>query len=762
MAEGIVGGRVAKLDAQEKATGTARYIDDIQLPGMLYGRIKRSHLAHARILAIDTSRAERLPGVKAVITYKDTPLRKFGYGKDRLPLQKDRVRCVGDEVAAVAAIDPEIAEEALELIDVQYDPLEGVFDPEAALSEGAPLIHEGRQDNIFTRFNYNHGDLGKGLSESDIYLEDTFYTPYQEHCCMATSGVVAEWDPSGHLTLYDPTQVPFMTQRDLAEALGIPGSHIRIIQPVIGGGFGNKLDLYPFEVICALLARKAGRPVKIVFNREEEFQMDPLRPRTRLQLSTGATREGLLTFRKVHITIDAGAYISWGILTPIVMMHTFSCMYRVSHVGFTGEAVYTNNPHVGAMRGFGNPEITFAMESHMEELAKKLGIDPLRFRLLNANRPGEVTPQGSRITSCGFTECIQKAAERGGWEQKRVDQGWRRPTPTTRRGIGMGCVFHVGGGARIYRSDGCGAIVKIDDFGKVTVISGATDIGQGAETVVAQIVAEELGIPIERIVVSGRDSDIKPWDVGVHASRTTFIAGNAARLAAIEAKKELLRAASEMLSEHVEKLCISGGIITSRSDPQKRVGFEKVVRSIHFRNQGNIIIGKAFYDPPSVMVDGERKGNISATYTFGCQVAEVEVDIQTGKVRVLRVVAAHDVGKAINPMYVEGQIEGGVMMGIGYALTEEAILKEGRVLNPNFLDYRIPGPQDMPAIEPIIVETNDPEGPFGAKGVGEPGVIPTAAAIANAVADATGIRLTRLPITPERLLSAIHNKPHAI
>jgi xanthine dehydrogenase molybdenum-binding subunit len=751
----VVGKRLPKLDAPEKASGKARYICDIVLPGMLYGKIKRSPIPHGKILNIDTSKAERLPGIKAVVTYKDTPMRKFGFAKDNLPLKKDKVCRIGDEVAAVAGIDENIAQEALDLIKVDYKELPALFDAEKALEPGAPVIHEDKGTNLYVSQHYTHGDIKKGVQESYATALGNFQTPYQAHCCMGTSGIIAEWDFQGRLTVYDPTQIPFICQRDLSDALGMNGSNIRIIQPVIGGGFGMRLDTYAYEIIAAILARKSGKPIKIIFDREEEFIMDPFRPLTKIFIRSGVTRDGFLTFREIKTLIDGGAYVSWGTATPIVAMHTAPCLYRIPHVDYKATVVYTNNPHVGAMRGFGNPEVTFAIESQIDQLAEKIGMDPVKMRLLNVNKAGDITPQGSRITSCGFGECISKVAEVIGWEEKKNNTNWRTPNSTIRRGIGIAGMIHVGGGARIYRSDGCGAIVKIDDFGKVTVITGATDIGQGAETAMAQIAAEELGVPIESVSVSYPDTDIKPWDVGVHASRTTFIAGNATRLAARDAKNQLLEVASLMLSEDIKSIAISDGIAYSTKNPQNKIELGKVVRSLHFRQDGNIIIGTHFYDPPNVMVDRDHKGNISATYSFGAQAVEVEIDIETGKINVIRVVAAHDVGKAINPMYLEGQIEGGVMMGLGYALTEEVIVKDGKVLNPNFLDYKVPGSQDCPEIIPILVETDDPDGPFGAKGVGEPGCVPTPAAVANAVANALDTRIYTLPIAPERILKTL-------
>lgn len=753
----VVGQRAPKLDALDKALGRAVYAHDLRPSGMLWGKILWSEQAHARILHVDTSRARRLPGVKAVITAADCPSYRFGYGRDNMPLKGEVVRWTGDALAAVAAIDEDIAEEALELIRVEYEPLPAIFDPLLALAPDAPRIHADRPSNLFTRYNYQHGDVEAGLAQADCVVEDTFHLPYVAHSCMETSVCLASFAPDGRLTLWSTTQVPFLLQRDLAEALGLPGRDIRIIQTAVGGAFGRGLDIYPFEPIAALLARATGRPVRIAFSREEEFRAAPVRQPLRVTIRSGAKRDGTLLVRDVQAILDAGAYISWGAVTPLVMMETVGSLYRLPHARFQADVVYTNNPPTGAMRGFGNPQSTFFVEVSMEHLARELGLDPIQFRLRNANRPNETTPQGLRITSCALRECLERA-----WQAclKPMNAGRPRttggPLSSVRRGIGIAATLNVGGGARIYRSDGCGATVKVDDFGRVSVVTGATEIGQGSDVVLAQIVAEVLGVPLEDVTIVNSDTDVKPWDVGVHASRTTFIAGRAAWLAAHQARRQIIAHAAQMLGEPPENLTIAERRVFVKDQPERGVMLDKVVRALHFRSGGQVVQGQAWYDPPNEMVDKQTyKGNISAAYGFGAQAAEVEVDIETGRVRVLRLVAAHDVGRAINPMYVEGQIEGGVQMGLGYALTEELIVRQGRVLNPNFLDYRLPTALDMPQIETILIESADPEGPFGAKGVGEMGCNPTAAAIANAVYDATGVLMTRLPMTPENVLQAL-------
>lgn len=746
----VIGRRVPKLDGVEKVTGAVRYIPDLEVPGMVWGRILRTPVPHARIRRIDTRRAEALPGVLGVVTGYNVEQYPFGYARDHLALKRDVVRCIRDEVAAVAAETEEIAAEACRLIEVEYEELPAVFDPEEALRPGAPQIHPqcpGNRVNFAYRFE--HGDVDGAFRAADVVVEGTYTLPYVTTACLGTMAVIAAWDARGQLTMWSTTQVPFLYQRDLAQALGITGDRIRVIQPPVGGNFGRGLDLYPIDIIAALLARHVQRPVKIVFDREEEFLASPTREPCRFTLRTAARADGTLLARDARVLIDNGAYVSWGSTTPYVMLTTVAGLYRCPHVRFESTIVYTNNPYSGSMRGYGNLESTFAIESQMDDLAERLGLDRLEIRRRNANRPGDVTPQGLRITTCALLECLEA-----------VDRDIRRPLdrpprPGWKRGVGYACMFHVGGGARVYRSDGCGAIVKLDDFGKVTLVTGASEIGQGSETVLAMIVAEELGIPLERVEVVNSDTAVKPWDVGVHASRTTFIAGNAALLAARDVRRQLLQLAAEQLEEPVEELELEDGVVYVRRAPHRRVPYDKVVRAGHFREGGRILLGQAFYDPPTQMLDKEFRGNVSVTYGFAAQAALVEVEEATGRIQVLRVASAHDVGRALNPVGCEGQIEGGIHMGLGYCLTEELQVVGGRVLNPGFLDYKLLTAPDMPEILITLVETVDEAGPFGAKGLGESGTIPISAAVANAVKDAVGVRMTRLPMTPERVYRAL-------
>lgn len=779
--DSLIGKRIAKMDAPEKASGKTRYVHDINLPGQLHGKILRSSRVHALIRRIDTSRAKALPGVHVVITAADVPdQRPIGVSRDHLPLKTDRVRSQRDEIAAVAAESEEIAEQALRLIEVEYEDLPVVSDPAAALEPGATLIHPephgadgshlhlkqgmpiaftGRKDNVAMRFDYAHGDVAQGEAESDVVIEDTFKLHYVTHCCMGVSGILAEFDASGHLLMYSNTQVPFLHKREFAEYLNMDPARIRIIQPPIGGGFGSKLDIYPFEVICVFLARAAKRPVKMVFSREEEFLASPTRQPVLLTLRSGCRKDGTLTFRQVHTLHDNGAYTSWGATTPFVMMQTFSSLYRVPHCDYHTIAVYTNNPYAGSFRGYGNLQATFAVEAHMEKLAEAIGMDPIDFRLMNAQQPGEVTGQGMIFRSCGFRDCLATAAERSDFRRKHRENAARQKDPDPiKRGIGIASMLHVGGGAKIYPSDGCGTILKLDDFAHLTLITGASEIGQGSETVLAQLVCEELGLPISAVTVVNNDTDITPWDVGVHASRTTFIAGNSAIGAARKAKAKILAVAAMKFECAEDELDLRGGHVIRAASGESLIELARLMRSLHFSEKPELVMTTYYYEPPSQHQDKGFKGDVSAAYAWATQVVEVEVDTATGVVKMTRVTGAHDVGRVLNRLGIEGQIEGGIVMGQGYALTENLMVENGVVRNPNFRDYKLVTAPEIPEMDISFIESMDGEGPQGAKGVGEAPAICIAAATANAICNATGVRIHDLPFTPERVYRALAGK----
>ncbi|MFN3534266.1 MAG: xanthine dehydrogenase family protein molybdopterin-binding subunit, partial [Desulfatiglandales bacterium] len=764
----FVGKAVPRPDAPDKVAGRALYIHDLKRPGMLYGKIKYSEYAHAKILHIDTSKAERLPGVRAVITAYNTPEVRFGFIRDNIALKKDKVRQFRDEVAAVAAIDPEIAEEALELIKVEYEELSGVFDPEEALREGAPLIHEtdpqGRpkKDNwVPVSWKFNAGDVEEAKKKAKYIAEDYLETPPILHASLGTSGCIAEFDLQGNLIIYTKTQIPFLAQNDFNRALasmGLKGKNTRVIVPTLGGSFGSGLDTHGYEYIAILLAYKTGRPVKIVLDREEESKTLSPRQSTRTKILQGCDENGRLLFREVRMLLDNGAYTSWGATTPSVMMLPISSIYRVPNVFYEARHVYTNNTYCQAMRGYGNPQAAWAIETNLDHLAEEANIDPLDMRLINKNIPDDISPMGLRITTCGMEECLKAVAQKLNWKEKR-GKGRNKA-----RGVGMACLFHVGGSGRVYRSDGTGVILKIDDFGYATVVTGAIEMGQGLVAALTVATAEALGVTPDRVMVVTGDTATCPWDVGTHASRGAFTACNAVIMAAQKAREKIFQLAAEHFLNRVnfklsqmkkkdphfqmpdlgisrplepEDFELKENVLYLRSQPQNtylRMGLDELIREAHFKEQGTMIVTEAFYDPCNQMLDKDTcTGNLSATYIFGAQGAEVEVDLETGHVKILKYVAAHDVGKVLNRHSILGQIYGGAVQGLGFALSEEYKREKGRMLNPNFLDYKILSANDLSfPIEVELVETMDKEGPFGAKGVGEPGLVAVAPAIANA------------------------------
>lgn len=748
----VVGKRIPKIDAVDKATGRVEYIQDIRLAGMLHGKILYSKYPHARIVHIETSKAKQLTGVRAVLTGKDIPEIKFGVYKDNRPLKTGKVRSYRDEVAAVAAIDPEIAKEALGLIEVTYEALPGIFNPEAAIKKDAPLVHEEHKTNILKMpWKLHYGDVEAAKKEAAHTVGNRFSTTWVTHCCLGTGGAIAQFDNANNLTIYTNTQIPSLAQNDFLSALkamGLRDKRVRVVKPCIGGGFGSKLDTYAHEYISILLAFQTRKPVKIVFSREEEFFATSTRQPTIMDVSQGCDKNGKLLYRDIYMLLDNGAYTSWGATTPSVMMMPITSLYRVPNVRYEARCVYTNNTYSQAMRGYGNPQATFAIESSMDMLAETCGIDPVEFRRINANQTGDVSPQDFRITTCGLDQCIDEVEKRLG-----------RKTPKEKGvGVGYASLIHVGGGARVYKSDGCGTIIKMDDYGKVNLFTGATDMGQGADNMVTQIVAEELGLDVADIHVIHTDTDVCPWDVGAHASRTTFVAGNSALGAAKKIKARILDMAAKELEAPPEILVMANRMVMVKEDPEKRLEIGKLLRKSHFSTNGEMLMAEYFYDPENENLGRDFKGNTSMTYTFGTHGVRVKVDEETGKVQILKYIAAHDVGRAINPMLLEGQVYGGVMMGIGYALTEQIIHEKGEIMNPNFRDYKILTIKDVVPVEAPVIETFDKDGPYGAKGIGEPGCVPTAPAIANAIYDAVGVRVRDLPITPEKVLTAIKAK----
>jgi 4-hydroxybenzoyl-CoA reductase subunit alpha len=733
-----IGRDLPRLDAPAKVTGRAVYTGDMQLPGMLHGKLLRSAVPHARILHIDTSRALALRGVKAVITGKDTPGIPYGNWRlvpqtqDEHPLAMDRVRFIGDEVAAVAAIDLDTAEEAIHLIQVDYEELPAHFDVDAALAPGAALIHDdGRlTSNVSLERKIDYGDLEAAFEAADYVREDRFTVQAVSHAYLEPCTTLAEADPEGRITLWTSTQTPYIVQCLLASTLGIPENHVRVIKPFVGGGFGGKMELRPWDFCAALLARMTGRPVRFTLTRAEE-------------LATGRRRHPMKIRSKVGFKRDGGAYNSMGPTATFLVGNFGAMLYRYPAYRYRGYHVYTNKPPAGAMRGFGAPQALFAAESQMNMAAEELGIDPIDLRLKNAMVPGDVIPGVATISSCGFVESLRKVAEMTRWREKR------KALPRG-QGIGVGCYSFISGGVFNWfntRYPFSSAEVRAFDDGTVHLLTMASDIGQGSDTVLRQILAEELGISVERIRLTSADTAMTPKaDLGSWGSRVTLMAGNAVLQAARRVKEQLASVVSARFDLNViHEVAFGGDRVFVKARPDRGLEFGQAVHMAVRANRGEAVIGRGGYTP-------RDKGLVSPAFSFGAQVAEVSVDEETGLIRVEKMTTAHDCGTVINPMSVEGQLEGSVHMGLGYALCEQFVMRDGHTLNTTFLDYKIATAEDMPPGESFCVETFEPEGPFGAKEAGEGLASPTAPAIADAVYHATGFRCLDLPITPEKVL----------
>ena len=805
----IIGKATAMIDAAEKTTGAGKYTDDLSVPGMLVGKILHSPYPHARIKRIDTTRAEKCEGVVAVAVGKDAP-NPYGIlpvGHDEYPLALDKVRYVGDNVACVVAVSEAVAEKALELITVEYEVLPAYFDPEESMKAQTDLIHDSKPGNLEKDYHHAFGDPDQGFAEADHVAEARFIANEVTHAAMEPHSTLAsfEVDPHtgkpGRLTVWSSTQVPYYLQHKLSLVLEMPMSQIRVIKPLVGGGFGGKSEVIPLEIIAAVAARKAQAPVKITYTREEVFWAHRGRPRTIIDLKTGVKRDGRITAVKARVVQDGGAYCSYGVVTILYSGALLGALYDIPNIQYDGYRVLTNKPACGAMRGHGTVNVRFAFESQLDELAGKIGMDPAEIRQRNLLQPPCITVNGLRVQSYGLPECIEKTVERSGWKQRRgkLPKG---------RGLGIACSHYVSGAANsIIRSDMPHSTVniKIDRDGAVVVYTGASEIGQGSDTMTAQVAAEVLGCSLPRVRVIAADTDLTPIDIGSYSSRVTFMAGNATLRAAAEVKKLIAAAAAKKLNCTAEDLIFRNDLVFKRGSAVPAVNRDQVEEvevtqagaSVSGRVEGQILrgslqqkrkeegpkdwmtfeeavvaaidfhgalTGTGSYAPPQEARGGRHKGagvGPSPAYSYSAQVAEVSVDEETGEVVVHKVWAAHDCGRALNPVSVEGQIIGSVWMGMGQALTEEMVWKDGMLMNPGLLEYRSPSSVESPDIEAIIVESVDPEGPFGAKECSEGSLAATIPAIANAIYDAVGVRLHESPFTPERVLSALRAKKNA-
>jgi|LSQX01.1.fsa_nt_gb CO/xanthine dehydrogenase Mo-binding subunit len=744
----VVGKPQPFVDSRQKATGDAIYTTDIRLPGMLYGKILRSPIPHGRIVSIDTSQAESLPGVKIVITAKDTPMIRFGTThEDWYLLAPDKVRFVGEEIAAVAAVDLETAEEALDLIKVEYEQLPTVYDPEEAMLSGAPLINEAPK-NIASVFEVERGDVEEAFDNSYLVLEEKYYTSQVYQAYLETMAAVAKPEPDGRITLYLPIQIPSKCRVTYAKALGMPIDSLRIIQPPTGGGFGAKMET-PLHPITALLAKLTGKPVRVVNTREEDFKAGNPRLPMNIYLKMGFTKDGIITAKKVRIVTANGGRVCYGV--PIIGTASFrpDTLYKFQNVKAESYLVYTNTLPAGCFRGFGNSQMVFALESMMDQAAHQLGIDPIEMRHANAVHAGYVSVHGWQVKSAALDECLDKVAAATGWKEKKSQMPFGK-------GVGLACTNHVSGYSAFFPPfHGSSAVVRLELNGRASVTSGEVELGQGQKTAFAQIAAEVLGLTVDDIRIVPVDSDQSTFSLGAWASRTTTVGGKAVYLAAEDLKSKIIAYASALLEVGQEQLVLSDGKVVSTDRTDKSITLADLASRYLYQHNGSFVYGFGEFNPGTQVPDANKYGNPSCAYPFAAHVAEVEVDTETGQVQVVSYHAAHDLGRTINPLGASGQIEGGVAMGIGWALMEDLVYDQGKVANAGFLDYRVPGPKDMPEIKSIFVESNDPYGPFGAKGLGEPTLNPVAAAISNAIYDAVGVRLRELPFTPEKVLNEL-------
>jgi 4-hydroxybenzoyl-CoA reductase subunit alpha len=740
--------------------------------------------------------------VIAIATGKDAP-KTYGIlpvGHDETALAVDKVRYIGDNVACVAAVDEGTADRALRLIDVEYEVLPAYFDPEESMKAETHLIHDGKPHNLEKDYHHVFGDPEKALAEADYVAEGRFIANEVTHAAMEPHSTLAsfEIDPhtgkAGRLTVWSSTQVPYYLQHKLSLVLEMPMAQIRVIKPLVGGGFGGKSEVIPLEIIAAVTARKAKAPVKITYTREEVFWAHRGRPRTLIDMKTGVMKDGRITAVKARVVQDGGAYCSYGVVTILYSGALLGALYDIPNIQYDGYRVLTNKPACGAMRGHGTVNVRFAFESQLDELSKKLGMDPAEIRRRNLLKPPCITINGLRVQSYGLPECIDQVVKRSGWDERKGKLG-------RGKGLGIACSHYVSGAANsIIRSDMPHSTVniKIDRDGGVVVYTGASEIGQGSDTMTAQIAAEVLGCSLGRVRVIAADTDLTPIDIGSYSSRVTFMAGNATLRAAGEVRKQIALAAARKMncapedlvfredavykkdngaelahttkdsgasvSGRVEGQILRGSLQQKRKEegPKDWMTFEEaVVAAIDFHGA---LTGTGSYAPPAEARGGKHKGGgvgPSPAYSYSAQVAEVTVDEDTGEVTVHKVWAAHDCGRALNPVSVEGQIIGSVWMGLGQALQEEMIWKDGLLMNPGLLEYRSPSAVESPDVEPIIVESVDPEGPFGAKECSEGSLAATIPAISNAIYDAVGIRLHESPFTPERVLAALRAKRNA-
>jgi 4-hydroxybenzoyl-CoA reductase alpha subunit len=750
----VIGQSLPKIDAWAKVVGETRFADDMMLPRMAYGKLLRSRHAHALIKGIDTARARALPGVYAVITGRDLPAVKFGIlpvSQDEEALCVDKVRMVGDAVAAVAAVDEETAERACELIDVTYEPLRSLMSIEDALAHPEVRIHEyGDGPNVHKAVSLQFGDVEAAFAEADLVREDVFFFEGNTHLPMEQHAAVAQWGADGKLTLWSSTQTPHYVHRLLGKILDVPQAHIRVIAAPVGGGFGGKLDPFAHEIAACKLSQLTGRPVKFALTREEVFYVHRGRHPVLMWIKTGFRKDGGITGMHFRSWLDGGAYGSYGVASTFYTGALQTVTYKIPVYKFEGARIFTNKPPCGPKRGHGTPQPRFAMECQIDKAAEQLGLDPADMRRRNLAEPFTKTANHLTVSTIGLGECIDRVVEASGWREKR---GKLPPG----RGMGIACSSYLtGAGTAIYWNDmpHSGVVVRADRSGLVAILCGATDIGQGSDSVLAYLVAEVLGIQPMDVRVHPADTDLTPVDLGSYSSRVTLMAGNAAIQATTRLRDRIFEAAARKLEVTPDRLAARDRRVFVADEPEKGMTFAEAValgESMH-----GVLAFPGSYAPPKRA--GKYKGGgvgPSPCYSYSACVVEVTVDAETGEVKPTEIWIAHDIGRSLNPLLVEGQVEGSIYMGLGEVLMEEQVFRKGVHKAPSMLEYKSPTTLETPEIHTILVETDDPEGPFGAKEAGQGPLLPVIPAVTNAVHDAVGVRIDETPISPEKVLKAL-------
>jgi 4-hydroxybenzoyl-CoA reductase alpha subunit len=757
----IIGKRIPRVDGRAKVTGEAKYAADYDMPGMLWCKIARSPYAHAKILNIDTSRAERLRGVKGVLTGKDFKGWKWGWmpkTREEEPLATHKVRYLAEAVAAVAAVDEDTAEEATQLIQVEYEELPGVFDPEEAMKEDAPQLYDHVKNNISWDFHMDFGDVEKGFREADLVHEDRFVTGRVTHGYLEPPAAVAYYDSSG-ITIWAAKQSPYFVYRHLAACFGLPLNKVRVIQAFIGGGFGGtKNDSLAGDFCSVMLSKMTGKPVKFVYNMEEELMTCRRRHNMIVYNKMGMKKDGTITAMHSRVIADGGAHTAIGPLT----MYLTGCMstlpYKLPNFKHDAYRIYTNNPISAAMRGHGVTHTRFAAEIQMEMMAEELGIDPVAIRLKNAIIAPHETINKATVLSCGLSEGLKTLADTPNWKErdnKKADEGH------ISHGVGISGTAYLGG-ARQRGHQSCAAIVRLCEDGTVDYLTGATDCGQGSDTVLVQIIAEELGLMVEDVDIKRVDTAVTPCDAGSYGSRVTVLAGQAAQKAAIDVKEQLAKFAAGKWEVSPDNIVFKNRQVYVKDAPEMAMPFDKLAKIACYSGTGAVIMGKGYSEYGLEVYDFDKGlGNCGTSYSFTSQLSEVDVDIETGFVKCTDMVIAHDCGRPLNPINVEAQNQGAAVQGMGQALYEQFVMEHGETLNPNLADYKMPLSLDVPNIEVVDIITDDPNGPYGAKEASEGAIVSSPPSIVSAVHDATGIWFKEQPLTPEKIFRVLEQKKGA-